>query len=62
METPETGGKPDSLDVSSLKPLPEKKEVGSGVKKPEIPGTDNPSDNPQERPKRPYKRRFRIVY
>lgn len=38
MDTPEIGGKPDNLDLSSLKPLPEKKEVGSGVKKPESPG------------------------
>jgi len=32
--TPEAGGgKPDNLDLSSLKPLSQKKEVGSGEKK-----------------------------
>jgi hypothetical protein len=40
MDTPETGGKPDKLDVSSLKPLPEKREVGSGVKKAALPRSE----------------------
>lgn len=36
MKSPEAGGgKPHNLDLSSLKPLPEKKEVGSGIKEPE---------------------------
>jgi hypothetical protein len=36
-----------NLDVSSLKPLPEKREVGSGVKKPESQsklGSPNPAE------------------
>jgi hypothetical protein len=61
METSESGGKPHNLDLSSLEPLPEKKEVGSGVKKPETPVTENPSDKPKA-PKRSPNRRLRGVF
>jgi hypothetical protein len=61
MEIAESGGKPHNLDLSSLKPVPEKKEVGSGVKKPEIPVKENPSDKSAEQPTR-RRRRLRIVY
>ncbi len=63
METSEFGGgKPHNVDLSSLKPLPEKKELGSGVKKPKIPTTENPSDKGEEKPNPRYRRRFRGVY
>jgi hypothetical protein len=62
MDTPESGGKPHNLELSSLKPLPEKREVGSGVKTPEIPVMDNPSDKVKEQPKPRLKRRMRGVY
>ena len=62
METSESGGKPDDLDLSSLKPLPEKKEVGSGVKKAENPVTVNPSDKPKELTKRSHYRRVRGAF
>jgi hypothetical protein len=46
METSESGGKPDNLDLSYLKPLPEKKEVGSGVKKPEVLNSEESKQQP----------------
>jgi hypothetical protein len=58
METSESGRKPDNLDVSSLKPLPEKKKVGSGEEKTENPVGDNPSDKPEEPPKPRIRRRL----
>ena len=55
-------GKPYfNVDRSSPKPLPDKKEVGSGEEKPKIPVAENPSDKPKELPKRSPFRRLRGV-
>jgi hypothetical protein len=63
METSEIGGgKPHNLDLNSLKPLPDKKEAGSGVEKAANPVTENPSDKVEEQPKHPLKRRHRGAF
>jgi hypothetical protein len=55
-------GKPYfNVDRSSPKPLPEKKEVGSGEEKPKIPVTENQSVKVEEQPKPRYRRRLRGV-
>jgi hypothetical protein len=56
-------GKPYfNVDRSSPKPLPEKKEVGSGEEKPETPVIENLSAKAKEKPNPRYRRRFRGVY